>query len=63
MGFHISGHMNSVWAHPLKLLDSYAFFLDGSAFPAATKFTSGPGFVQLEPDPSSPGCSGFRGDH
>ena len=27
MGFHISGHMNGVWAHPLKLLDSYAFFL------------------------------------
>jgi glycogen debranching enzyme len=48
MGFHISGHMNGVWAHPLKLLDSYAFFLDGSAFPAATKFTSGPGFVQLD---------------
>ena len=48
MGFHISGHMNGVWAHPLKLLDSYAFFLDDSAFPAATKFTSGPGFVQLD---------------
>jgi hypothetical protein len=48
MGFHISGHMNGVWAHPLKLLDSYAFFLDGSAFSAATKFTSGPGFVQLD---------------
>src|ERR1700726_4216791 len=48
MGFHISGHMNGFWAHPLKLLDSYAFFLDGSAFSAATKFTSGPGFVQLD---------------
>jgi hypothetical protein len=48
MGFHISGHMNGVWAHPLKLLDSYAFFLGDSAFPAATKFTSGPGFVQLD---------------
>ena len=46
MGFHITGHMNGVWAHPLKLLDSFAFFLDGVAFPAATKFTSGPGFVQ-----------------
>src|SRR5580704_14152867 len=21
MGFHISGHMNGVWAHPLKLLE------------------------------------------
>jgi hypothetical protein len=48
MGFHIKGHMHGVWAHPLKLLDSYAFFLDGSAFPAATKFTSGPGFIQLD---------------
>src|SRR6202166_5395836 len=48
MGFHISGHMNGVWAHPLTLLDSYAFFLDGSAFSAATKFTAGPGFVQLD---------------
>jgi hypothetical protein len=48
MGFHIKGHMNGVWSHPLKLLDSYAFFLDGSALPAATKFTSGPGFVQLD---------------
>src|SRR6266478_5857033 len=48
MGFHIRGHMNGVWAHPLKLLDSYAFFLDGSAFPPAVKFTSGPGFVQLD---------------
>jgi hypothetical protein len=27
MGFHISGDMNGVWAHPLKLLDSYVFFL------------------------------------
>src|SRR5215472_16458945 len=35
MGFHISGHMNGVRAHPLKLLDSYAFLLDNSAFPAA----------------------------
>jgi glycogen debranching enzyme len=48
MGFHISGHMNGVWAHPLKLLDSYAFLLDASAFPAAVKFTSGPGFVRLD---------------
>jgi glycogen debranching enzyme len=48
MGFHITGHMNGVWSHPLKLLDSYTFFLDGFAFPAATKFTSGPGFVRLD---------------
>ncbi len=48
MGFHIKGHMNGVWSHPLKLLDSYTFFLDGSAFPAAAQFTSGPGFVRLD---------------
>jgi glycogen debranching enzyme len=48
MGFHIQGHMNGVWAHPLKLLDSYTFLLDGSAFPAAAQFTSGPGFVRLD---------------
>ena len=54
MGFHISGHMNGVWAHPLKLLDSYAFYLDGSTLPAATKFTSGPGFVELD-YPAIPG--------
>jgi hypothetical protein len=47
MGFHISGHMNGVWAHPLKLLDSYQFFLNGNALPAAEKFTSGPGFVKF----------------
>jgi hypothetical protein len=48
MGFHITGHMNGVWSHPLKLLDSYQFFLDDALFPAAEKFTSGPGFVQLD---------------
>jgi hypothetical protein len=48
MGFHITDHVNGVWAHPLKLLDSYAFYLDGSTLPAATKFTSGPGFVELD---------------
>jgi glycogen debranching enzyme len=47
MGFHITGHMNGVWSHPLKLLDSYQFILDNTALPAAEKFTSGPGFVQL----------------
>jgi glycogen debranching enzyme len=48
MGFHITGHMNGVWSHPLKLLDSYGFLLDGLAFPAATNFTSGPGFVRMD---------------
>ena len=48
MGFHIRGHMNGVWSHPLKLLDSYQFLLDGAALPAVQRFTSGPGFVQLD---------------
>lgn len=48
MGFHIQGHMNGVWAHPLKLLDSYTFLLDSSVFPPAVQFTSGPGFVRLD---------------
>ena len=48
MGFHIKGHMNGVWSHPLKLLDSYEFLLDNTPFPAAEQFTSGPGFVRLE---------------
>jgi hypothetical protein len=48
MGFHITGKMNGVWSHPLKLLDSYQFLLDNTLFPAAEKFTSGPGFVQLD---------------
>jgi hypothetical protein len=30
MGFHITGKMNGVWSHPLKLLDSYQFLLDNT---------------------------------
>jgi glycogen debranching enzyme len=56
MGFHISGHMNGVWSHPIKLLDSYAFLLDNSALPAVQRFTSGPGFVRLV----YPSISGLR---
>ena len=47
IGWHISGFMGGVWSHPIKLLESYTISLDGSALPAAQKFTSGPGFVQL----------------
>ena len=56
MGFHIKGHMNGVWSHPLKLLDSYQFLVDDVPFPAAEKFTSGPGFVQLD----LPAISGLK---
>lgn len=48
MGFHIKGHMNGVWSHPLKLLDSYQFLLSGVALPAVQRFTSAPGFVRLD---------------
>ncbi len=48
MGFHIKGHMNGVWSHPLKLLDSYLLILDGQPLGPANKFTSGPGFVRLD---------------
>jgi hypothetical protein len=47
IGWHITGTMGGVWSHPLKLLESYAISLGGSALPAAQQFTSGPGFVQL----------------
>jgi hypothetical protein len=48
MGFHIKGHMNGVWSHPLKLLDSYQFLLGGVALPPVQRFTSAPGFVRLD---------------
>ncbi len=47
MGFHIQGHMNGVWLHPIKLLDSYAVSINGTALPAANRFTSGAGYVQF----------------
>src|SRR5438105_3719317 len=46
IGFHIKGHMNGVWSHPLKLLDSYEFLLDNTPLRAAEQFTSGLGFVR-----------------
>jgi hypothetical protein len=48
MGWHIRGEMGGVWAHPIKLLDGYWFSLNGSWLPAATSFTSGPGYVRLK---------------
>jgi hypothetical protein len=44
----IKGHMNGVWSHPLKLLDSYEFLVNNTPFPAAEQFTSGPGFVRFD---------------
>ena len=47
MGWHIRGEMGGVWAHPIKLLDGYWFSVDGAWLPAATRFTSGAGYVQM----------------
>jgi hypothetical protein len=47
MGWHIRGEMGGVWAHPIKLLDGYWFALDGAWLPPATRYTTGPGFVQM----------------
>jgi hypothetical protein len=40
--------MGGVWAHPIKLLNQFQFFLNGNLLPAATKFVSGEGYVRLE---------------
>lgn len=48
IGWHITGQMGGVWAHPIKLLNQFQFFLNGNLLPAATKFVSGEGYVRLE---------------
>jgi len=48
IGWHITGQMGGVWAHPIKLLQEYQLFLNGTPLPAATKFVSGAGYVRLE---------------
>src|SRR3954469_18876418 len=47
MGFHTRGGRGGVWSPPLKLLDGIWFGVDG-AFPAATTFTSGHGYVRMD---------------
>jgi hypothetical protein len=47
MGTRIRGEMGGIWAHPIKLLTGYWFALNGSWLPAAARFTSGAGYVQL----------------
>jgi glycogen debranching enzyme len=39
--------MGGVWAHPIKLLDGYWFSLNGTWLPAAERFTTGAGYVQM----------------
>src|SRR5579884_128953 len=48
MGWHITGQMGGVWAHPLKLLDGYWFRLAGRWLTDAKRFTSGLGYARLD---------------
>lgn len=58
IGWHVNGHMNGVWAHPIKLLDSYRFLINGQPFPSANKFTSGAGYIEFEyPETNSLGVT------
>src|ERR1700751_4994152 len=53
IGWHITGQMGGVWAHPIKLLNQFQFFLNGTLLPAATKFVSGEGYIRLELPPTN----------
>src|SRR3954447_4053971 len=48
IGTRIRGEMGGVWAPPIKLLSGYWFALNGAWLPAATCFTSGAGYVQMQ---------------
>jgi hypothetical protein len=48
IGWHFKGHMNGVWAPPIKLLDSYRFLINGQPLSNAIQFTSGAGYVDFE---------------
>jgi hypothetical protein len=52
IGWHITGQMGGVWAHPIKLLHQFQFFLNDNHLPAAAKFVSGTGYVRLELPPT-----------
>jgi glycogen debranching enzyme len=47
MGWHITGQMGGVWAHPIKLLDGYWFQLGSHWLTNAREFASGPGYVRM----------------
>jgi hypothetical protein len=53
IGWHITGQMGGVWAHPIKLLHQFQFFLNDNLLPAAAKFVSGTGYVRLELPPTN----------
>ncbi len=48
IGFHTRGEMGGIWAPPLKLLDGIWLSVDGQPLGAATRFTSGYGYVEME---------------
>jgi hypothetical protein len=52
IGWHIKGQMGGVWAHPIKLLHRFQFFLNDNPLPPAAKFVSGTGYVRLELPPT-----------
>ena len=47
IGWHVKGHMNGVWAPPVKLLNSYQFLINGQPLSNAIQFTSGAGYVEF----------------
>src|SRR4051794_33732886 len=52
-GWHITGEMGGIWAPPLKLADGVWFGVDDAWVGAATRFTSGRGYVRYDlPDAS-----------
>jgi hypothetical protein len=52
-GWHITGEMGGIWAPPLKLADGIWFGVDDAWIGAATRFTSGRGYVRYDlPDAS-----------
>ncbi|MDA0163348.1 hypothetical protein OM076_23940 [Solirubrobacter ginsenosidimutans] len=52
-GWHITGEMGGIWAPPLKLADGVWFGVDDAWVGAATKFTSGRGYVRYDLPPLS----------
>lgn len=52
MGWHITGQMGGVWAHPIKLLDGYWFKLGSRWLTHAKRFTARPGYVQMSYRPT-----------
>ncbi len=50
-GWHITGEMGGIWAPPLKLADGVWFGVDDQWAGAATRFTSGAGYVRYDLPP------------